>query len=156
MFTVSSYKCLRRKKHDAKAFQCVFIDIDQTSVKGYLFYSPEKNDIYVSTNVVFYPNHTYNGSYTDQHAFDITTRTDVPTHSIEQYRYLEGTNHFYPDDGLLYKVFSVIEKNYPGQGTLIVCYRGHVYPNGKVSIKASRDAYNVRDIEQYYHTMCAK
>ena len=80
----------------------------------------------------------------------------MPTHSIEQYRYLEGTNHVDPDDGLLYKVMSVEEKNYPGQGTLIVCYRGHVYPNGKVSMKASRDAYNVRDIEQYYHDYVRK
>ena len=80
----------------------------------------------------------------------------MPTHSIEQYRYLEGTNHVDPDDGLLYKVMSVEEKNYPGQGTLIVCYRGHVYPNGKVSMQASRDAYNVRDIDQYYHDYVCK
>ena len=98
---------LCRKIHDAKAFQCVFIGIDQTSVKGYLMYSPKKYDIYVSTHVVFHPNHSYDGSYTDQHAFDMTTRTNVPTHSVEQYRYLEGTNHFDPDDGLLYKVLSV-------------------------------------------------
>ena len=97
-------KSLRRKNHDAKTFQCVLIDIDQTSVKGYLLYSPEKNYIYASTHVVSHPNHTYDGSYTDQHAFDITTRTDVPTHSIEQYRYLEGTNNFDPDDGLLNNV----------------------------------------------------
>ena len=51
-----------------------------------------------------------------------------------------------PDDGLMYKVLSVEEKNQPDQGTLIVCYRGHVYPNGKVSMKASRDAYNVSTI----------
>ena len=132
-------KSLRRKNHDAKAFQCVFIGIDQTSVKGYLLYSPEKNVIYVSTHVVFHPNHLYDGSYTDQHAFDMTTRADVPTHSVEQYRYLEVTNRFDPDDGLLHKVLSVVEKNYPSPGKLIVCYRGHVYPNGKVSIKASRE-----------------
>ena len=149
-------KSLRRKNHDAKAFQCVFIGIDQNSVKGYLLYSPEKNDIYVSTHVVFHPNHTYDGSYTEQHGFDTITNTNVPTHSIEQYKYLEGTNHIDPDDGLLYKVISVEEKNYPGQGTLIVCYRGHVYPNGKISMKASRDAYNVRDIEQYYHDYVSK
>ena len=35
-------KSLRRKNQDAKAFQCVFIGIDQTSAKGYLLYSPEK------------------------------------------------------------------------------------------------------------------
>ena len=81
----------------------------------------------------------------------MTTRTDVPTHNTDQYRYLEGTYHLDPDDGLMYKVFSAEETNVPDQGTLIVCYRGHVYPNGKVSIKASRDGYNVRDIKQYYH-----
>ena len=26
-----------------------------------------------------------------------------------------------------------------------------MYPNGKVSLKESRDAYNVRDIEKYFH-----
>ena len=67
----------------------------------------------MSTHVVFYPNHPYDGSFTDQCAFDMTTRTDVPTHSMEQYRYLEGTNHFDPDDGLLYKVLSVVEKITP-------------------------------------------
>ena len=64
-------------------------------------YSPEKNDINVSMHVVLYPNHAYDGSYTEQHAFDMTTRTNVPIHSLEQYRYLERTNQFDPDDGLL-------------------------------------------------------
>ena len=68
----------------------------------------------------------------------MVSNSEVPTHTLEQYKYLEGTNHLDPDDGLLYKVLSVEEKNYPGQGRLIVCYRAHVYPNGKVSMKASK------------------
>ena len=129
----------------------MFIGIAQTSVVGHLLYSPEKNDVYVSTHVVSYPNYAYDGSYTDQHGFDMITSTNVSTHSIEQCRYLEGTTHVDPDDGLLYKTMSVEGKNYPGQGTLIICYRGHVHSNGKVSMKASRDAYYVRDIKLYYH-----
>ena len=105
---------------------------------------------------MFHPNDTYDGSYTDQHGYNIIPNTNMPTHNIEKYRYLEGTNHVDPDDGLLYKVMSLEEKNYPEQGILIGCYRGHVYPNGKVSVKASRDAYNVRDIEKYYHDYVGK
>ena len=44
----------------------------------------------------------------------------MPIHSIEQYRYLEGTNQVDPDDGLLCKVMSVEEKNYPGQCAIVV------------------------------------
>ena len=69
-------------------------------MKGYLLYSPEKNDIYVSTHVVFYPNHTYDESYTDQHAFDMTTRTDARTPSVEQYRYLEEKITLIPMTGV--------------------------------------------------------
>ena len=64
----------------------------------------------------------------------------MPTPSVEQYRYLEGIINLDPDDGLLYKVMSVEKNYYPDQGTLIVCDCGHAYPNGKVSMKASRDA----------------
>ena len=77
-------------------------------MNGYLLYSPEKNDIYVSNHVVFHRNHAYDVSYTDQHAFDMTTRPDVSTYRIEPYRYLEGTNRFDSDDGLLYKHLSVV------------------------------------------------
>ena len=56
-------KSLRRKNYDTKVFQCVFIGIDQSSVKGYLLYSPDKNNVYVSTHVVFHLYHTYDGSF---------------------------------------------------------------------------------------------
>ena len=52
-------KLLKRKNHDAKAFQCVIIRINQTSVTEYLLYSPEKNGVNGSTHVVFHPNHAY-------------------------------------------------------------------------------------------------
>ena len=32
----------------------------------------------------------------------------------------------------------------------MVCYRAHVYPNVNVSIKASKDAYYVRNVEYNY------
>ena len=71
--------------------------------------------------------------------------------NVAKYKYLEGTNHIDPDDGLLYKITSVEEKNYPGQGKYIVGYRAYVYSNGKVSVKPSKEAYHIRDLESYYH-----
>ena len=57
------------------------------------------------------------GRYTDQYAFDTLTKPNAVTDGcIDDYMYLEGTNHIDPDDGLLYKIISVEEKNYPGQG----------------------------------------
>jgi len=62
----------------------------------------------------------------------------------------------YPEYGLLYKIISVEEKSYPGQGTYIVGYRAYVFPNGKVSLKPSREAYNIRDLEVYYNDYIKK
>ena len=31
-----------------------------------------------------------------------------------------------------------------------MCYRGHVFPNGKVCLKTCKDAIHVRDVEEYY------
>ena len=55
---------------------------------------------------LFHPNHSYDDLYTDQQVLYKTTRTDVPKHSVEEYQYLEGTDDFDPDDGLLFKVFN--------------------------------------------------
>ena len=63
---------------------------------------------------------------------------------------MEGTNHLDPDDGLLYRVMRVEEKNYRGQGTFIVAYRAQVLSDGRVSVKCDKDAFHVRDIEKYY------
>ena len=67
-------------------------------MKRHLLYSPEKNDVYVSTDVVFHPNHAYDGFYNDQHELDMITSTKVPAYSIEQYKYLKVTNHIDPND----------------------------------------------------------
>ena len=70
--------------------------------------------------------------------------------SVERFKYLVGTSHIDPENGLLYKVLRVEEKNYRGQGTFIVAYRAQVMPDGRVSTKCDKDAYHVRDIEKYY------
>ena len=70
--------------------------------------------------------------------------------TVEHYKYLDGTNHLDPDDGLLYRVMRVEEKNYSGQGTFIVAYRAQVLSDGRVSVKCDKDAFHVRDIEKYY------
>ena len=41
----------------------------------------------------------------------MVSNSDVPTHTLEQYKYLEGTIHLDPDDELLYKVLTVEQKN---------------------------------------------
>ena len=144
-------KSLRRKNHRAKALQCIFVGLDVGSVHGYLVYSPERNELFVSTHVMFHEGYGYDGKYTDEHAYDnVMNDVNIPVENVEKYKYLEGTNHIDPDDGLLYKIISVEEKNYPGQGNFIVGYRAFVFPNGKVSLKPSKDAYNIRDLEVYY------
>lgn len=145
-------KSLRRKNHKAKSIQCLFVGLDTDSVHGYLLYSPERNELFVSTHVVFHDDQAYDGRYTDQFAFDTLTKPNSVTDGcIDDYMYLEGTNHIDPDDGLLYKIISVEEKNYPGQGKYIVGYRAYVFPNGKVCTKPSKDAYHIKDLEMYYH-----
>ena len=144
-------KSLRRKNHRAKALQCIFVGIDTSSIHGYIVYSPERNELFVSTHVTFHENHSYDGRYTDEKAFKtINNESHLLYDDIARYKYLEGTNHIDPDDGLLYKIISVEEKNYPGQGKYIVGYRAYVYPNGKVSLKPSKEAYHIRDLETYY------
>ena len=143
-------KTLRRKNHNPKAVQCVFVGIEDNYVKGYLLYSPEHNDKFVNTSVIFHENECYDGSYTDKNAEKLLSDTNIPVESVSKYIYLEGTNHIDPDDGLLYKVLKVEERNYPGQGRFIVCYRGHVFPNGKVCLKTSKEAIHVRDVEEYH------
>ena len=126
--------------------------IDTNSVHGYLLYSPERNELFVSTHVTFHEHHSYDGKYTDEHAFDnMHNASNLHYDDVAKYKYLEGTNHIDPDDGLLYKIISVEEQKYPGQGTYIVGYRAYVYPNGKVSLKPSKEAFHIRDLESYYH-----
>ena len=149
-------KKVRSKNHAPKARQCIFVGIDRSSVKGYKLYSPEHNEFFVTTHVVFHEHDVYDMRYTDKHAEVTLKDTCIPSESVDKFKYLEGTCHIDPDDGLLYKVLTVEEKNYPGQGRYIVCYRGHVYPNGKVCMKTARDAIHVRDVEQYYNEYVGK
>ena len=66
-----------------------------------------------------------------------------------KYKYLEGTSHIDPDNGILYKVLRVEEKNHRGQGTFIVAFRAQELKNGKLSTKCDREGIHVRDIEKY-------
>jgi len=69
---------------------------------------------------------------------------------VDHYKYLIGTSHVDPNNGLLYKVLRVEEKHYRGQGTFVVAYRAQVLSNGKVSTKCDKEEYHIRDIEKYY------
>jgi hypothetical protein len=146
-------KSLRRKNHRPKSLQCIFVGLDPQSVNGFVVYSPERHDLFVSTHVRFHDGLPYDGRYTDEKGFDVVYSKDnnVISDDVNKFMYLVGTNHVDPDDGLLYKIISVEEKKYPGQGTFIVGYRALVYPNGKVNVKTARDAYHIRDLECYYN-----
>ena len=63
-------------------------------------------------------------------------------------KYFVGTSHIDLENGLLYKVLLVEEKNYLGQGTFIVAYRAQVLPDGRISTKCDKDAYHECDIER--------
>ena len=62
------------------------------------------------------------------------------TDDVKKFKYSECTDHLDPDDGLLYRVLRVEERNYSGQGRFVVCYRAHVYPDGKICMKTSKEA----------------
>ena len=105
----------QRKNLDARAIQGIFIGLDRSSYPGYMIYSPEFHTTYVSGDVVFHPNHKYDGTMSDKQAGETATEsTTTPVQTVEHYEYLEGTNHEDPDDGLLYRVMRVEEKNYRG------------------------------------------
>ena len=106
-----------------------------------MIYSPEFHTTYVTGDVVFHATERYDATYEKHHAGE--TAKQKATQPV-------GTSHIDPENGLLYKVLRVEEKNYRGQGTFIVAYRAQVMPDGKVSTKCDKDAYHVRDIEKYY------
>ena len=114
-------KSLRRKNHRPKSLQCIFVGLDPQSVNGFVVYSPERHDLFVSTHVRFHDGLPYDGRYTDEKGFDVVYSKDnnVISDDVNKFMYLVGTNHVDPDDGLLYKIISVEEKKYPGQGTLL-------------------------------------
>ena len=144
-------KQVRRKNHDARAIQGIFIGLNRASYPGYMIYSPEFHTVYVTGDATFHPNQCYDGSLSKFNAGDTVKKSDTHIDTIEKYTYLVGTTHIDPDNGLLYKVLRVEEKHYRGQGTYIVAYRAQVFPDGKVSTKCDKDAYHVRDIEKYYN-----
>ena len=143
-------KQTRRKNLDARAIQGIFVGIDRSSYPGYLVYSPEFHTTYVSGDVLFHANHRYDGSKSDRQAGETVQDVSTPVESVDKYKYLEGTNHLDPDDGLLYRVMRVEEKLFRGQGRYIVAYRAQVLSDGRVSTKCDRDPYHVRDVEKYY------
>ena len=105
----------------------------------------------MSGNVTFHQSERYDGTLAQHHAGDtVRGKETLPVDSVERYKYLEGTNHIDPDNGLLYKVLRVEEKTYRGQGTYIVAYRAQVLSDGRVSTKGDKEPYHVRDIERYY------
>ena len=112
-----------------------------------MIYSPEFRTTYVTGNAVFHSNLKYDGSLANHNAADIVKQTkDLPTESIDKYKYLEGTSHLDPDNGLLYRVMRVEERTYKGQGKFIVAFRSQILSDGKVSSKCERDGYHIRDI----------
>ena len=116
-----------------------------------MIYSPEFHTTYVTGDATFHPNDKYDPTFAKYSAGDTAkVRDSLRTESVDRYKYLVGTSHVDPDNGLLYKVLRVEEKNYRGQGTFIVAYRAQVFPDGRVSTKCDKDAYHVRDIEKYY------
>ena len=78
-------KKLRRKNHNPKAVQCIFVGIDRSSIKGYLLYSPENNETYVTTHAVFHENDVYDGSYTDKHTVQLLQQSSVSEEDISKY-----------------------------------------------------------------------
>ena len=96
-----------------------------------MIYSPEFHTTYVTGDATFHPNDKYDPSFAKYSAGDTANvRDSLPTESVDRYKYLVGTSHVDPDNGLLYKVLRVEEKNYRGQGTFIVAYRAQVFPDG--------------------------
>ena len=142
----------RRKNHNARAIQGIFIGLDRTSYPGYMIYSPEFHTTYVTGDATFHANLKYDGTLAKHNASDTVKQLDtLPEDTVDKYKYLEGTSHIDPDNGLLYKVIRVEERTYRGQGKFIVAMRAQILSDGKVSSKCEKDAYHIRDIENYYN-----
>ena len=93
----------RRKNHDARAIQCIFVGLDRSSYPGYLLYSPEYHTTYVTGDVVFHQNLCYDGTLSKHSAAEVVRKdAQLPVDSVESYKYLVGTSHIDSDNGLLY------------------------------------------------------
>lgn len=142
-------KQVRRKSLAARAIQGIFIGLDRSSYPGYMIYSPEFHTTYVTGDAIFHPTEKYDASYAKHQAGETAKQKDtLPVDNVESFKYLVGTSHIDPENGLLYKVLRVEEKNYRGQGTFIVAYRAQVLPDGRISTKCDKDAYHECDIER--------
>ena len=148
---------LRRKNHARKATQCIFVGIDPSEYPGYLCYSPELNDLFSTGDVIFHETLRYDGRLDVSIGYEAAQRaTELPERDLDDYKYLEGTNHIDPDDGLLYKIIEVRLQRYKEIGKLIVGIRAQVYPDGKVSTAKQREEFHIRDLEQYYEAYIEK
>ena len=88
---------------------------------GYMIYSPEFHTTYVTGNAVFHPTEKYDATYAKHQAGETAKQSDkLLAESVEWYKYLIGTSHIDPENGLLYKVLRVEEKHYRGQDTFIL------------------------------------
>jgi len=133
-------KQARRKSLAASAIQGIFIGLDKSSCPGYMIYSPEFHTTYVTGDAVFHANKRHDASYAKHQAGKTAKQCDkLPVEGVERFKYLVGTSHIDPENGLLYKVLRVEEKNYRGQGTFIVTYRAQVMPDGRASTKCDND-----------------
>ena len=121
-----------RKNLEARATQGIFIGLDRSSYPGYTVYTPEFHKTYVSGNIVFHQNLSYDGTLEQDCAGKSVKGNDsIPVDNVDKYKYLIGTNHIDPDNGLLYKVIRVEENAYRGQGAYIVVYRAQVLSDGR-------------------------
>ena len=103
-------KQVRRKNHNARAIQGMFVGIDRSSYPGYMIYSPEFHTVYVTGNVTFHQNLRYDGSLAKYQAAETVKKdASLPIESVDRYKYLVGTSHIDPDNGLLCKVMRVEE-----------------------------------------------
>ena len=103
----------RRKNHNARAIQGIFIGLDRTSYPGYMIYSPEFHTTYVTGDATFHANLKYDGTLAKHNASDTVKQLDtLPEDTVDKYKYLEGTSHIDPDNGLLYKVIRAEERTY--------------------------------------------
>ena len=67
--------------------------------------------------------------------------------SVDEFKYLEGTNHCNDVDGLVYETARVVEETNPRRGTFIVAYRRLVYTNGARGSE-DKDSIYLRDIKK--------
>ena len=78
-----------------------------------MIYSPEFHTTYVTNDIIFHPDEKYDASYAKHQAGETAKQSDkLPVEGVEWFKYLVGTSHIDPENGLLYKVLSVEEKNF--------------------------------------------